>query len=276
MVSDKDRRGRTEQSTNIHAAKKEGGVHGEADLIEISAEKREVMQKTLTQILKRFNIDWKIMRAVMLTTGAVISGSVALAVLQAGEFVPQDLNIYVTSTNLAVLLIFLNEQGYTVQMPKPTTTSDGYNRSTVTLTLKNDAGERIDLIATIEQHVIHTITQFHSTCVMNYIAYYGIVCLYPEWTMRKMGLVTNRPTDQQAIDKYRGRGFAMVYRSEDLPGYEPNHQCGRHQCCLKTRRELRDHITLSVPLEDVELSVHTDEGMVGWVLQKDYNCELAS
>ena len=109
---------------------------------------------------------------------------------------------------------------------------------------------------------------------MNYIAYYGI-CLYPEWTMRKVGLVTDRPTDQQAINKYQGHGFAMVYRSEDLPGYELMHKCGWHQCCLKTRRELCDHITLSVPLEDAELSVHTDEGIVGWVLQKDYDCKLS-
>jgi len=236
-------------------------------MIEISDYQRKDMHETLAQILKRFNIDWNVMRAVMVTTGAVISGSVALAVLQAGEFVPQDLDIYVTSTNLAVLLIFLNEQGYSLQITTPKTTRNSYSRSTVTLTLKNDGGERID--------VIHAITQFHSTCVMNYIAYYGIICLYPEWTMRKVGLVTNEATDQQAIDKYRGRGFTMVYRSEDLPGYEPTHKCGRHQCCLKTRRELRDHVTLSIPLEDAELSVHTEEGIVGWVLQKDYDCELS-
>jgi len=83
-----------------------------ADMIEISVDLKRKMHNTLAQILKRFNIDWNVMRAIMVTTGAVISRSVALAVLQAGEFVPQDLDIYVTSTNLAVLLVFLNEQGY--------------------------------------------------------------------------------------------------------------------------------------------------------------------
>jgi hypothetical protein len=134
------------------------------------------------------------MQAVMLTTGSVISGSAALAVSQAGEFVPQDLDIYVTLANLTVLIVFLNEQGYSIQLPPVTMTRSSYNKSTVALSFKNDAGEKINFIATTDQHVVHAITQFHSTCVMNYIAYYGIVCLYPEWTMRKIRFVTAGPT----------------------------------------------------------------------------------
>ena len=83
-------------------------------MIEISVDLKRKMHNTLAQILKHFNIDWNVMQAVMVTTGAVISGSVALAVPQAGEFVPQDLDMYVTLTNLAVLLVFLNEQGYSL------------------------------------------------------------------------------------------------------------------------------------------------------------------
>jgi len=230
------------------------------------------MHDTFVQILKRFNLDWTVMRAVMMTTGAVLSGSAALAVLQGGKFVPQDLDIYVTSTNFAILLVFLNEQGYNVQVPSPITTTS-YSESTVILTLKNEAGAKIDLTSTTERHVVHTITRFHSTCVMNYVAHYGIVCLYPEWTMKNVGLVTVASADEQAIHKYRGRGFAMMERSEELPGYERNHTCGRHPCCLKTRRELGDHATLWIPLEDEELNIQT-EGRVGWVLQKDCACQL--
>lgn len=59
----------------------------------------------------------------------------------------------------------------------------------VMVTLKNRTGDKIDLIATTELHVVHTITQFHSTCVINYISYYRIICLYPEWTMRNKGFI---------------------------------------------------------------------------------------
>ena len=65
-----------------------------------------------------------------------------------------------------------------------------------------------------------------------------------------------------------------VFSSEELPGYEENHMCGRHQCCPKTRRELHDHVTLFIPLEEEGLNIHTEEKRVGWVLDKDYNCDV--
>lgn len=249
------------------------GVDDDLKFIEITPEQRQDILRSLALTLNRFNLDWKLMQAVMLTTGAVISGSAALAILHAGEFVPQDLDIYVTSKNMATALVFLLEQGYSVQIPAHNTTINDYMKSTVTLTLKNEAGDKIDLITTTEPHVVHAITQFHSTCVMNYISYYGIVCMYPGWTMRKKGL-TKTSTEQRTIDKYRGRGFAMVFSSEELPGYEENHMCGRHQCCPKTRRELHDHVTLFIPLEEEGLNIHTEEKRVGWVLDKDYNCDV--
>ena len=242
-----------------------------AEVVGITRQQRQDMLQTLALLMNRFKVDWKVMQAVMQTTGAIISGSAALAVLHAGEFVPQDLDIYVTSKNMATVLVFLLEQGYSIQIPRHNTTINDYMKSTVILILKNDAGDKIDLIATTEPHVMHAITQFHSTCVMNYISYYGVVCMYPEWTMRKKGLV-KASTEQQVIDKYRGRGFTMVFTSAELPGYEPNHRCGTHQCCPKTRRELHDHVTLCVPLEE-GLDVRTEENRVGWVLDKDYECE---
>jgi hypothetical protein len=111
------------------------------------------MYKTLRQLLNRFQLDWKIMRAIMVTSGAVISGSAALAVLHTGKFIPQDLDIYVTSENLAAVLVFLQEQGYKVQIPELRATKNVYTDSTVTLTLKNKGGERIELITTTEPHV---------------------------------------------------------------------------------------------------------------------------
>jgi hypothetical protein len=141
--------------------------------------------------------------------------------------------------------------------------------------LRNDAGEKVDLIATTEQHVIHAITQFHSTCVMNYIAYYGIVCLYPEWTMRKTALMKAGLMDEENIHKYQGCSFAMMQASSEMPGYERLHDCGTHQCCPKTMREVHDHATLCIPLEHEELTIQTEEKRrVGWVFDKDHICKV--
>ena len=250
-----------------------GGI--ESDVLNVTMEKRTEMHKALAQIVDRFKLDWRVLRGVMLTTGAVISGSAALAVLQPGEFVPQDLDIYVTSKNFATVVVFLKEQGYNVQIPTTDVHTSAYPKPNVILTHKNQTGDKIDLIATTERHVVHAITQFHSTCVMNYIAYYGIVCLYPQWTMRKTGLVRTEWADQQAINKYRGRGFAMVYAPAELPKYERTHACGTHRGCVKARRELHDDLTLFVPFEDEEFNIHTEERMrVGWVLQNEHECSL--
>ena len=92
------------------------------------------------------------------------------------------------------------------------------------LTLKRDSeGEKIDLIRTTEVNILATITQFHSTAVMNYIASYGIVCLYPEWMMRRNGLVTRGNVPYTILEKYRGRGFKMAYTSTELAKYDDNH-----------------------------------------------------
>jgi len=83
------------------------------------------------------------MKATMLTAGAVISGSVVLEVVQRGEFVPQDLDIYVTSVNMATVLVFLQEQGYAVGILVPGAIKNRYPKSPVTLTLRNHDGEKI-------------------------------------------------------------------------------------------------------------------------------------
>jgi len=251
------------------------GVNPDAEVIKITPEMHQEMLKTLAQIIQHFNLDWKVLQALMITTGAVISGSAVLVVLHTGDFVPQDLDIYVTLRNFITILVFLNERGYVVQIPLQDAMINNYTymKSSVKLTLKDHKGNKIDLIVTTEPQVIHTITQFHSMCVMNYISYYGIVCMYPEWMMCKKALV-KVSTQQQVVNKYRGCGFTMVYTPAELPGYEPNHTCGRHQCCPKTRQELHDHITLFILLEDEGLNIHTKENRVGWVLEnwKDIEC----
>ena len=207
---------------------------------------------TLTIILLKFKLHWTTLQSVMKTTGTVISGSAALAVLFRGEFMPQDLDFYVNKKGFTTMLLFLMDQNYQVTTSRPYYKSQKRNtKSTTILTLKyKNENMKIDLITTNEEHVLDTITQFHSTVVMNYIAFYGIVCLYPDWTLQKNGLTTGENIPSKILNKYRLRGFKMASTSSELTGYDNNHECGRHICCPKFKRSLQDRFNLFISFEE--------------------------
>ena len=176
------------------------------------------MFDTFKETLARYKFKWNVLQATMVATRVVISGSTALAVLLGGEFVPQDLDIYVNAKGFPAMLEFLLNHGYQVVRPQPCYAhKNKYADSKNILTLKRDSeGEKIDLIRTTEVIVLATIPQFHSMAVMNYIASYGIVCLYPEWTMQRNGLVTRGNVLYTILNKYQGHRFKMAYTSTEL------------------------------------------------------------
>jgi hypothetical protein len=234
---------------------------------EITEQDQQEMLDTFKEMLARYKINWSALRATMAATGAVISGSTALAVLLRGEFVPQDLDIYVNAEGFTAMLMLLMDHGYQVVTPWPHYAhKEKYPGSKKVWTLLRE-GEKIDLIRTAEAHALSTITQFHSTPVMNYIAFYGIVCLYPEWTMRRSGLVTRASVPHKILDKYRRRGFKMAYKSAELAKYDASHSCGEHACCPKTRRDLQDGLSLFIPFDSRATGVCEPEGSGGMELQ---------
>ena len=72
---------------------------------------------TCKEMLARYKFNWIELRTIMMATGAVISGSMALAVLFEGEFVPQDLDIYVNDRGMARILTFLTNHRYQIVTP---------------------------------------------------------------------------------------------------------------------------------------------------------------
>jgi hypothetical protein len=254
---------------------KEGAKVG---IYTITEEERQEMLDTFKETLVRYKFDWIALRTIMVATGAVISGSTALAVLLRGEFVPQDLDIYVNEKGLAGILTFLTNHRYQIVTPRPRYAFEKkYPGSKIILTLKRDDGEKIDVIGTTD-HVLATITQFHSTVVMNYISSHGIVSLYPEWTMRKNGLVTKRNMPWRIIDKYRARGFKIAYTTAELAKYNANHDCGEHICCPKMKRYLRDGLSLFIPFDkakDICMLEDIDETKLWWILREVGECSKA-
>ena len=257
------------------------GVEARMPVCKITEEEQQEMFDAFKETLARYKINWSALRAIMVATGAVISGSTALAVLLRGEFVPQDLDIYVNAKGFTAVLAFLMNHGYHVVISQPhyAAHKKNYPNSEYVLTLKRDGeleGVKIDLIGTTEAHVLATITQFHSTSVMNYIAFYGIVCLYPEWTMQRNGLVTRRNVSYKILDKYRGRGFKIAYTSAELAKYDIDHDCGEHICCPRMRRDLRDGLSLFIPFDDRATDIHEledNEHMnLQWMLREVRDC----
>lgn len=231
------------------------------------------------EILTRFKFDWSSLRSVMIGTGAVISGSVVVSVLVGGGFVPRDLDFYVDSKGFGVMLMFLMDHGYRV------VTSESrpyhllemeYPRSTIILTLRyGGEGEKIDLIGTTDEHVLSVITRFHSTVAMNYIASYGIVCLYPEWTMRRSGLVSCGDGSREIVEKYRSRGFQMSYCSAELARYDDDHECGKDICCPRIKRDLYDKFNLLISFEDGGMTYICDveKRRFNWMLKDVIECK---
>jgi hypothetical protein len=87
------------------------------------------------------------------------------------------------------------------------------------------------------------IVEWNSTIIMNFIAYFGIVCLYPTTTRSRVGWVNLRgdptPRDQKWIDKYTARGYSL-YEGSNLPGPWAPHRCGVDDVCTVTVRNLLD------------------------------------
>jgi hypothetical protein len=93
---------------------------------------------------------------------------------------------------------------------------------------------------TLSSSPLPAIVGFHSTIVMNFIAYYGVVSLYPELVRRRVGWLNSAEPairrDHRWIDKYVRRGF-RIFGDSRLVG---KHICGITPSCSQSTRSLFD------------------------------------
>lgn len=93
----------------------------------------------------------------------------------------------------------------------------------------------------LDHHVVKLITRFHSTLVMNYLSWFGLVVLYPEWTVNKRGLiVVDTPASQQCVTKYVDRGYALYHDVFELTEPLEEHVCQVDPYCPISMRSLYD------------------------------------
>ncbi|KAF9553070.1 hypothetical protein CPC08DRAFT_728169 [Agrocybe pediades] len=152
-------------------------------------------------------------------SSSIISGSLALAVMHPGAFIPGDMDLYVAHRDKAAILAILQSIGYKhIENSSPPYYAFGPSSSVLESVLTFErCVDAVTPITTVNvvcvrdgYHVLRAVVGFHSTLVMNFISWYGLVCLYPHLTVMKEGLmVISTPKTRECFQKYRGRGFVL-------------------------------------------------------------------
>ena len=206
------------------------------------------------------------MRLMMVHTGAVLSGSAALALLHGNKFEPNDLDFYVTAFGFSGILEFVLNHGYKIE---PNVFSNQYsaNPHLIVVKLAHPVSQKtINIMTCLESHVIGMITAFHSTLVMNFVSWYGLVSLYPDWTLRSVGLIINdTPSTRVCFQKYSERGFVLYQNICDLAPFTPQHRCREDPCCPATQRSLLTDCLLK-PFRGCSNDLAEHDAPVRWIL----------
>ncbi|KAF7340780.1 DUF607-domain-containing protein [Mycena sanguinolenta] len=161
-------------------------------------------------------------------TDTVISGSTALQFFNRLIWPNSDLDLYVPHASAAVAALFLRESGYTYH-PRELQCKDAssqllndglkdhHGRGIVDVLDFHNGSKKIQVIIVVTPSPMEVIAGFHSTCVMNVIAYDKAYALYPWSTFVKQEALTVRSTAHQetaereaAREKYKNRGWKMI------------------------------------------------------------------
>ncbi|KAH6879339.1 hypothetical protein BKA70DRAFT_1127310, partial [Coprinopsis sp. MPI-PUGE-AT-0042] len=182
--------------------------------------------------------------------GAVVSGSAAPSMIDPGLFRPNDLDIYLPVTSGSAFKEWVEESYGFKQVVGRDLAAFGMkgDRNYCGITgidqiwyfTHQDIDRPINAILTTTISPLPAITAFHSTLLMNFVTYYGVVSLYPELTRRRAGwLNRSQPAtrkDSRWIEKYQQRGFRILQDSRLLD----KHTCSSSPSCTQTTRSLFD------------------------------------
>ncbi|KAJ2919567.1 hypothetical protein MD484_g787, partial [Candolleomyces efflorescens] len=249
----------------------------------------------LREALQPYGLDTGELLSKMKDCKAYISGSFPLSIIHA-RVKSNDLDIYVQEEGMAEIVEFLVSKGYNtpVEMGSQMTTykegedtdNDGgfmSNGIAKVMYTKRQGGGVVNVVAT-KCPPIQVIPLFHSTVVMNYIAYHGIVMLYPKTTLNNTGSINcgGKITAKMlgCIDKYKERGFTLT---RSYPNVNTSkHRCGVNPYCPQTIRHLQDRGVLHIPFPDYseeelgKLRFDNDTNKFVWQLANVAFCKEAT
>ncbi|KAH6907587.1 hypothetical protein BKA70DRAFT_1223412 [Coprinopsis sp. MPI-PUGE-AT-0042] len=174
------------------------------------------MYFVLQELLAGFGLNAGLVLWAMWLLSSYISGSAVLAVMHGNCFTPNDLDFYFLLAHRDLYLVedlgSIGKKIYTARYPLPGIDAIWYFRNRKTNAI-------INVIVTKTHSPLPAIIGFHSTLVMNFISYFGIVSLYHEGTAKKQGWYNGtgrmKRRDERWADKYRSRGFHIFKNSQD-------------------------------------------------------------
>lgn len=210
-------------------------------------------------LVRPFGItDVDILRLVMAFSGAIISGSTALAAVDPGKFTPNDLDFYLPATGLSSFLLYLHEIGYVhrrLSIAEETSTypyQGALKLHKVYSLVHTTIGKSVHVVVTKATNPIATVLDFHSTLVMNYIAWYGVVSLYNPLTKLGIGLIlTLGDKEKTCFEKYEDRGYTFRHEvPEDIT--------------LSRVRQLSDEFSSFKPFDNIPPTVEHLEYPITW------------
>ncbi|KAG2008879.1 hypothetical protein CC2G_014263 [Coprinopsis cinerea AmutBmut pab1-1] len=218
------------------------------------------MYRRISLILDRFDIDPKVCLELMQRHEVIISGSCALTVVLDSDFKNNDIDMYVKVDHAGA---FVDALLRATRYERARTSQDNKEYKSE----RNGIVKSYPLVHRITGKILHimetsvcpisTVFAFHNTVLMNFIAYWGVVCAYGSLTCRRIGLF-NSTTFNEGSDKkltramedsrvkYKERGIKMIwnYRGrEDVRRSWAdirNHVCGQWQYCPETSRGIND------------------------------------
>ncbi|KAG1859901.1 hypothetical protein C8R48DRAFT_774615 [Suillus tomentosus] len=210
----------------------------------------EYIQRRKRIIFARFMSHIDAFVGLLQGTGAVVSGSCALNLVQAreGAVAINDLDVYTTIQNFDEFVRFFTEtEHYTMKRNFHRPPPGPYNTTGIAklFRLENN-GRNVDIIVTNLSSAISPIFQFHSTVVMNFISAEAVFCAYPGWTLDGTGLIHPRMYKQNATNlatvrslaKYMQRGFTLYSEIAQLAVHES--RCVRTYYCPQITRSTND------------------------------------
>lgn len=148
-------------------------------------------------------------------SNTIVSGSCALLALCPGTFLPNDLDLYTVNEPTARKLIdFLQMHGYYRLLGTPESGHRMRYQSCLVDHIEfyyhRTDNRHIQVMYASTPSPIAPIFDHHTTAVMNFIAWYGVICTHPAMTLKQEGIrLQNNASAYAAFSKYNQRGFRL-------------------------------------------------------------------
>ncbi|KAJ7219775.1 hypothetical protein C8J57DRAFT_1537071 [Mycena rebaudengoi] len=230
-----------------------------------------VLQQNISLHLAKYGLRFYSVRFLFCATGAIISGSTVLALMEVTPFQPNDIDFYCPKGSSLDVRRYLLLAGRVFNEHR---LSNDYNELCgigVIWTLLGTDSCKVNVIESLSPIARDSVLLFHSTPVFGAIDgaifWHGEPCLTFDkkalTTPHQLPLSTNLYVHQRAwkvVHKYMERGFRYI-TEYDLP-----HRCGVHPSCPITLRTASDRGCLRVPLPPFPFDFPSPPHETSWTL----------